>query len=105
MLPLDLNFIFLKIFAVGAIRYGLSWDSVDQALIPLRGCQQKMELENSKPAFVCSLQELLQVRQIRFEKHLLEDFSDQKKSCCPWFRKEKKQTNKQTKTKKTNKKL
>jgi hypothetical protein len=45
--------------------------------------------ENSKQAFVRSLRELLQVRGVGFEKHLLEDFSDQIDSFCPWFRKEK----------------
>ena len=50
------------IIVVGAIGYRLSWDNVDPALIPLRGWQQKMGIENSKQAFVCSLQELLQVR-------------------------------------------
>ena len=45
-----------------------------------------MGLENSKQAFVCSLQELLQVRGVGFEEQLLEDFSDQIDSCCPWFR-------------------
>ena len=71
------------------IGYGLSWDSVDPALIPLRGGQRKMGSENSKQAFVRSLQELLQARGVGFEKHLLEDFSDQIDSFCPWFRKEK----------------
>jgi hypothetical protein len=47
-----------------------------------------MGLENSKQAFVRSLQELLQVRGVGFEEQLLEDFSDQIDSCCPWFRKE-----------------
>jgi hypothetical protein len=71
------------------IGYGLTWDSVDPALIPLRGGQRKMGSENSEQAFIHSLQELLQARGVGFEKHLLEDFSDQKDSCCPWFRKEK----------------
>jgi hypothetical protein len=48
-----------------------------------------MGSENSEQAFIHSLQELLQARGVGFEKHLLEDFSDQKDSCCPWFRKEK----------------
>jgi hypothetical protein len=78
------------------IGYRLSWDSVDPALIPLKCGQQKMGSENSKQAFVCSLQELLQARGVWFEKHLL-DFSDQIDSCCPWFRKEKKQKKKKTK--------
>jgi hypothetical protein len=45
-----------------------------------------MELENSKQAFVRSLQELLQARGVRFEEQLLKDFSDQIDSCCPRFR-------------------
>jgi hypothetical protein len=36
-----------------------------------------MGLENSKQAFVRSLQELLQARGVGFEEQLLEDFSDQ----------------------------
>ena len=45
-----------------------------------------MGLENSKQAFVRSLQKLLQGRGVGFEEQLLEDFSDQIDSCCPWFR-------------------
>jgi hypothetical protein len=76
------------------IGYGLIWDSVDPALIPLKGCHQKMGSENSKQAFVQRLKELLQARRVGFEKHLLEDFSDQINSCCPWFRKKKKKKKK-----------
>jgi hypothetical protein len=42
-----------------------------------------MGLENSKQAFVRSLQKLLQGRGVGFEEQLLEDFSDQIDSCCP----------------------
>jgi hypothetical protein len=49
-----------------------------------------MGIENSKQVFVRSLQRLLQVRGVGFEEQLLEDFSDQIDSCCPWFRGEKK---------------
>jgi hypothetical protein len=45
-----------------------------------------MGIEISKQAFVRSLQELLQVREVGFEKQLLKDFSDQIDSYCPWFR-------------------
>jgi hypothetical protein len=53
-----------------------------------------MGLENSKHTFVCSLQELFQARGVGFEEQLLEDFSDQIDSCCPWYRKEKKKKKK-----------
>ena len=45
-----------------------------------------MGLENSKQAIVRGLQKLLQARGVGFEEQLLEDFSDQIYSCCPWFR-------------------
>ena len=45
-----------------------------------------MEIENSKLPFVYSLQDLLQARGVGFVEQLLEDFSDQIYSCCPWFR-------------------
>jgi hypothetical protein len=44
-----------------------------------------MGSENSKHAFVHSLQVLLHVRGVWCEEQLLEDFSDQIDSCCPWF--------------------
>jgi hypothetical protein len=40
-----------------------------------------MGLENSKQAFVYSLQELLQARGVGFEEQLLENVSDQINSC------------------------
>jgi hypothetical protein len=48
-----------------------------------------MGLETPKQAVVCSFQELIQLRGIRFEEKLLETFSDKIDSCCPWFREEK----------------
>jgi hypothetical protein len=47
-----------------------------------------MGSENSKQAFVRSVQELLQVRGVGFEEQLLENFSDQIDSCYPWFQEE-----------------
>jgi hypothetical protein len=47
-----------------------------------------MGSENSKQAFVHSLQELLQARGVGFKEQLLEDFSDQIDSCFPWLQEE-----------------
>jgi hypothetical protein len=48
-----------------------------------------MGLETPKQAVVCSFQELLQTRGVRFEEQLLENFLDKIDSYCPWFREEK----------------